>query len=72
VMVLWELYGPEEEDYRFLGGENRGPRMLVEGTRTEVEIQFTIRQPGKYRLRAATVDLAGRTAVVWKNVTVED
>jgi hypothetical protein len=46
--------------------------MLVEGTRTEVEIQFTIRQPGKYRLRAATVDLAGRTAVVWKNVTVED
>ena len=72
VMVLWELYGPEEEDYRFLGGENREPRILVEGTRTEVEIQFTIRQPGKYHLRAATVDLAGRTAVVWKNITVED
>jgi len=72
VMVLWELYGPEEEDYRFLGGENREPRILDEGTRAEVEIQFAIRQPGKYRLRAATADLAGRTTVVWKSIAVKE
>jgi len=72
VKVFWELYGPEEEDYRFLLDRNREPRMRNEGIRTNVEIKFRISQPGKYRLRAATVDLAGRTAVVWKNITVED
>ena len=72
VMVLWELYGPEDEDYRFLLSESREPRILVEGGRTEVEMRFTIRQPGIYRLRAATVDMAGRTTVVWKNIVVED
>jgi len=72
VMVLWELYGPEEEDYRFLLGENREPRILDEGIRTNVEMEFAIRQPGKYRLRAATVDLAGRSTVVWKSIAVEN
>jgi len=72
VMVLWELYGPEEEDYRFLLSENREPRILGEGAQTKVEIQFAIRQPGKYRLRAATVDLAGRSTVVWKSIAVEN
>jgi len=71
-MVLWELYGPGEEDYRFLSGENREPHIDEEGSRTSVEIQFTIGQSGEYRLRAATVDLAGRTTVVWKNILVED
>jgi len=70
-MVLWELYGPEDEDYRFLSGEYREPRIVEEGARTKVEIQFTIGQPGEYRLRAATVDLAGRTKVVWKNILVK-
>jgi len=72
VKVLWELYGPGEEDYRFLIDRNREPRIRDVGTRTSVDIKFRISQPGKYRLRAATVDLAGRTAVVWKNITVED
>jgi hypothetical protein len=72
VKVLWELYGPEEEDYRFLLGENREPRIRDEGGRTCVEIEFKIGRPGQYRLRAATVDSAGRTAVVWRNITVED
>ncbi len=72
VKVFWELYGPEEEDYRFLLGTNQEPRIRDEGTRTSVEIKFRINQPGKYRLRAATVDLAGRTAVVWKNIAVEN
>jgi hypothetical protein len=72
VKVLWELYGPGEEDYRFLLSENREPRIIDEGSRTNVKMPFVIRQPGKYRLRAATVDLAGRTTVVWKRITVED
>jgi hypothetical protein len=70
VKVLWELYGPGEEDYRFLLGGNRGPRIREEGSRTDVEIAFTIGQPEQYRLRVATVDLAGRTAVVWKRITI--
>ena len=72
VKVFWELYGPGEEDYRFLLGRNREPRIRDEGTRTSVDIKFRISQPGKYRLRAATVDLAGRTVVAWKNIAVED
>jgi hypothetical protein len=70
--VFWELYGPQEEDYRYLIDWNRQPRIREEGTRTIVDIKFTISQPGKYSLRAATVDLAGRTAVVWKNIIVKD
>jgi hypothetical protein len=72
VKVFWELYGPKEEDYRLLLNWNQEPRVYDEGTRTIVDIKFGISQPGKYRLRAATADLAGRTAVVWKNITVED
>jgi len=72
VKVFWELYGPEEEDYRFLLDWNREPRIRDEVTRTRVDIQFTISKPGKYRLRAATVDLAGRTAVVWRNIIVKE
>ncbi len=71
-MVLWELYGPGEEDYRFLSGEHREPDIVEEGGRTKVEIQFTIKQHGQYRLRAAVVDLAGRTCVVWRDITVEN
>lgn len=72
VKVFWELYGPGEEDYRFLLDWNREQLIHDEGPRTNVEIKFRISQPGKYRLRAATVDLAGRTAVVWKNIAVAD
>jgi len=35
-----------------------------------VEVDFTLEQPGQYRLRAATVDLAGRTTVVWRKLEV--
>jgi hypothetical protein len=72
VKVFRELYGPKEEDYRFLLDWSREPLICDEGTRTMVDIKFKISQPGKYRLRAATVDLAGRTAVVWKNITVDN
>jgi len=72
VKVFWELYGPREEDYRSLLDWSREPRINDEGARTRVDIKFGINRLGKYRLRAATADLAGRTAVIWKNITVED
>jgi len=70
-VVAW-LYGPGAEDYRFLLSENRQPQIHEEGGRTRVEIEFNIGRPGQYRLRAATVDLAGRTTVVWRHIAVED
>ncbi len=63
VMVLWELYGPDEEDYRTLSGR------LVEGPSADgqatLEAKAPVSRPGHYRLRAATTDLLGRTHVVW-------
>ena len=38
--------------------------------RTKKEIYFSLKHPGSYRLRAANVDMAGRTAVTWKIITV--
>lgn len=69
VRVLWELFGPGEEDYRTL------PATLIEpaGTRSGpalVQTRFRLEEPGDYRLRAATTDLAGRSAVVWKALRV--
>jgi len=69
-MVLWELFGPCEEDYLFL---NRScpTSIMRNGDAWGVEITFNLSQPGPYRLRAATVDLAGRTAVVWTPIAVK-
>ena len=69
-MVLWELFGPEEEDYRFLNREQSEIRINQTESGTEVEIRFSLKHPGYYRLRAATVDIAGRTAVMWEAITV--
>ena len=68
--VLWELFGPEEEDYRFLNREPSKIHIHPEDLGTRVEIRFTLRHAGSYRLRAATVDMAGRTAVEWKTITI--
>ena len=65
-MVAFELYGPEEQDHRFLSPDRLRPRVKREGNFADVEMRFRISRPGSYRLRAATVDLAGRTTVVWK------
>ena len=70
--VFWELYGPEEEDYRSLLNWNQEPLVHNEGNRINVDIRFRISRTGKYRLRTATVDLAGRTEIVWKNITVQN
>ncbi len=72
VMVSWELFGPGEEDYRFLNWEGLKPRLRENGSVSTVEVHFRIEVAGNYRLRAATVDMAGRIAVLWKSITVRD
>ena len=69
-LVLWELFGPGEEDYRFLNREHSKIRVAQTELVAEVEIHFTLNRPGNYRLRTATVDMAGRTAVAWETITV--
>jgi hypothetical protein len=66
--VLWELFGPDEEDYSNLWTESWDVAVSEKEDFVEVEIYFTIKKPGKYRLRASTSDLAGRSTVVWKNI----
>jgi len=68
-MVAWELYGPGEEDYLFLTPERLRPTVRETADGAEVEMRFTIEKPGRYRLRASTVDQAGRTRVVWKRLS---
>ena len=70
--VLWELFGPAEEDYRFLNREQSEIRITQTESAVSVEIGFDLRHPGDYHLRAATVDMVGRTAVAWKTITVPD
>ena len=69
-MVLWELFGPAEEDYRFLNREHSEIRINQTESVAEVEIHFRLKDPGSYHLRTATVDIAGRTAVAWKTIIV--
>jgi len=68
--VLWELFGPKEEDYRFLNREHSEIRIDQTETVAEVEIRFRLERSGSYRLRAAIVDMAGRTAVEWQTIAV--
>ena len=70
VMVVWELYGPREEDYRTLA--SRVTQLPAADQPAWVETTFTVSQPGRYRLRAATTDLAGRSTVVWKEFKLGD
>ena len=69
-MVLWELFGPAEEDYRFLNREHSEIRINQTESVAEVEIRFRLKNRGNYRLRTTTVDMAGRTAVAWKTLSV--
>ena len=67
-MVLWELYGPGEEDYRLLMPEGMRPAVRRHGVDADVEMVFHLERPGIYRLRAATVDTDGRSQVVWRTL----
>lgn len=66
VAVLWELYGPEPQDYRTL----RSPEARPAGGGLTSSTGLRLTRPGHYRLRAATVDLAGRSAVRWTGIDV--
>ena len=68
--VAWELYGPGEEDYLFIVPDQLKPRVRVTGNAAEVEATARLKQPGSYRLRASTVDVAGRTKVIWHSLNV--
>ena len=69
-MVLCELFGPEAEDYRFLNREPSEIRIDQTESVAEVEIRFSLKHLGNYRLRVATVDIAGRTAVAWETISI--
>lgn len=70
--VLWELYGPEAEDYRALLPIGANPRATFDGRNAVIELEFRVEKPGRYRLRAATTDLAGRSTVVWREFNVRE
>ena len=70
--VLWELFGPQEEDHSKLWLERWDVSVSEENNFAEVEIKFKIDKPGSYRLRAATTEVAGRSTVVWKDIVIVD
>ena len=70
--VAWELYGPGDEDYQFVQAPRLQPKARRDGSVLEVRTALSLRQPGAYRLRAATVDLAGRSTVVWTSINVTE
>lgn len=69
--VLWELYGPAEEDYTDLWSERWNTSISETNYSAIAEIKFNIEKPGKYRLRVSTCDLAGRSSVVWKEINIQ-
>ncbi|MCC6391750.1 MAG: hypothetical protein IT167_14215 [Bryobacterales bacterium] len=69
-MVAWEVYGPEEQDQAVLVPEHLKPNVVMDKQGGTVEVRFSLRRPGAYRMRASTVDVSGRTTVVWKAITV--
>lgn len=66
--VLWELYGPEEEDYTDFWQERWKIQTSQKEDTATATINFRISKPGKYRLRVSTCDLEGRSTVVWKEI----
>ncbi len=72
VYVLWELYGPEEEDYTDFWKERWNVSVSENGNSATAEINFKIEKLGNYRLKVSTSDLAGRSKVVWKNIIIAE
>jgi hypothetical protein len=69
--VAWELYGTTEADHRFIMPPGLNPRVTRSGNTFEAQTEFQLTRPGTYRLRAATVDTAGRSTAVWTPITLE-
>ncbi len=68
--VLWELFGPEKEDYTDLWNDRWAVSIVENDHSATAEIHFKIDNPGNYRLRVASTDLAGRSAVVWQDIHI--
>ncbi|MBL8220511.1 MAG: hypothetical protein JNL62_14855, partial [Bryobacterales bacterium] len=64
-LVAWEVHGPEAEDQVPLLPEGLKPRSVVDASGGTAEVKFAVTRPGNYKMRAATVDTAGRSTVVW-------
>ena len=71
VYVLWELYGPEEEDYTDFWNDRWNVSVIEKYNSANVELKFKIEKPGSYRLKVSTSDLAGRSTVVWENIVIK-
>lgn len=71
-VVAWELYGPHDEDQRQLAPPALRPTVRQAGRVHTATMEFTVSQPGRYRLRAATVDRAGRSTVEWIPIEVAE
>lgn len=71
-VVFWELFGPKPEEYRALLGDGTQLQVEDRGATARATVTFRIKEPGVYRLRAAVADGAGRSAVAWQNMSVED
>ncbi len=69
--VLWELYGPEEEDYTDFWNDRWNVTVTEKNNSATAEIKFNIEKPGNYRLKVSASDLAGRTKVVWKEINID-
>ena len=70
--VLWELYGPEDEDYSDFWNGRWDVLVAEHGDSATVQIAFRINEPGMYRLRVSTSDLAGRSKVVWNDLNMAE
>ena len=70
VYVLWELYGPQEEDYNDFWLQRWNVDVSEKDSAATVQIKFPIERPGNYRLKVSACDLAGRTKVIWEKITI--
>ncbi len=70
VLVCWELFGPDEEDYQSLLEVRNPPDIERLESGGRVQIEFEIEEPGTYRLRASTADTQGRSTTVYKEITL--
>ncbi len=70
--VLWELFGPGDEDAEVFWEERFYYAITEIDHLIEIKFNFKVDRPGDYRLRVATTDLAGKSKVVWKNLTIRE
>lgn len=70
-LVAWELFGPQDEDHRHLTPPGNRPQVVTREGGGRATVTFTLDRPGRYRLRVATTDLAGRSTIRWGELLAE-